>query len=91
MNRNHIENIKKTISNLLNIYTSQESVKKKADDVSSKVYELFEKLDCGAFNEQINDSLLNLVNCINANDFKTTNKIIVDLSRNLWDGSNKAW
>ncbi|SBT86487.1 protein transport protein SEC31, putative [Plasmodium malariae] len=91
MSRGNIENIKKTISTLLNAYTAQESIKKKAEDVSVKVHDLFEKLDNGAFNEQINENIINLVNCLNANDFKTTNRIIVDLSRNLWDGSNKAW
>ncbi|CRG94344.1 protein transport protein SEC31, putative [Plasmodium gallinaceum] len=91
MNKNNIDSIKKSINNLLNIYISQEPVKKKAEDVSAKVFDLFEKLDNGSFNEQINDNIINLCNFINANDFKTTNKIIVDLSRNLWDSSNKSW
>ncbi|CRG98709.1 protein transport protein SEC31, putative [Plasmodium relictum] len=91
MSRNNIESIKKSINNLLNIYISQEPIKKKAEDVSAKVYDLYEKLDNGSFNEQINENIINLCNFISANDFKTTNKIIVDLSRNLWDSSNKSW
>ncbi|GAW79468.1 protein transport protein SEC31 [Plasmodium gonderi] len=91
MSRSNIENVKKTINGLLHAYIAQEPVKKKSEDISVKVHELFEKLDNGLFNEQINDSIIHLVNSLNANDFRTTNKIIVDLSRNLWDGSNKSW
>ncbi|SBT31631.1 protein transport protein SEC31 (SEC31) [Plasmodium ovale wallikeri] len=91
MSRSNIENVKKTIGVFLHTYMTQEPVKKKAEDVSAKVYELYEKLDNGAFSEHINENIINLVNYINANDFKTTNKILVDLSRNLWDGTNKSW
>ncbi|SCL97888.1 protein transport protein SEC31, putative [Plasmodium chabaudi chabaudi] len=91
MNRNNIEHIKKVISNLLNAYIAQEPVKKKADDISIKVNELFDKIYNGAFNEQINNILISLANSINDNDFKMANKNLMDISRNLWDGSNKAW
>ncbi|ANQ06535.1 Uncharacterized protein PCOAH_00009280 [Plasmodium coatneyi] len=91
MGRSNIDNVKKTISSFLNGYMSQEPIKKKAEDISIKVHELFDKLDTGSFNEQINDSIINMVNALNANDFRAANKIIVDLSRNLWDGSNKSW
>ncbi|ETB57173.1 hypothetical protein YYC_04992 [Plasmodium yoelii 17X] len=91
MNRTNIENVKKIISNLLNMYTSQEPVKKKADDISIKVHELFDKIDSGAFSEQINTILINFTNSINENDFKTANKNLMEISRNLWDGNNKAW
>lgn len=91
MNRSNIENVKRVISNLLNMYTSQELVKKKADDISVKVHELFDKIDNGAFNEQINTIIINLANSINENDFKTANKNLMEVSRNLWDGNNKAW
>ncbi|EUD66771.1 hypothetical protein C922_02756 [Plasmodium inui San Antonio 1] len=91
MGRSNVDNVKKTISSFLNGYTSQEPMKKKAEDVSVKVHELFDKLDTGSFNQQINDSIVNMVNALNANDFRAANKVIVDLSRNLWDGSNKSW
>ncbi|KJP85294.1 hypothetical protein AK88_05076 [Plasmodium fragile] len=91
MGRHNVDNVKKTISSFLNGYMSQEPIKKKAEDISIKVHELFDKLDTGSFNEQINDNIVNMVNALNANDFRAANKILVDLSRNLWDGSNKSW
>ncbi|KMZ82257.1 hypothetical protein PVIIG_03511 [Plasmodium vivax India VII] len=91
MGRGNVDNVKKTISSFLNGYISQEPMKKKAEDVSIKVHELFDKLDTGSFNEQINESIISMVSALNANDFRAANKVIVDLSRNLWDGSNKSW
>lgn len=91
MSPNNIDMIKQAVTNLLNMYVSQEPIKKKVEDVSMKINDFFEKLDSGAFSQQINEHIINICNYITANDFRTTNKLIVDLSRNLWDNTNKSW
>lgn len=90
MDPNELQYVKGVLTMLLDA-SSQDGNQRKRDDNSKRLEELYTKLAGGNIKQAVQTKLVEMLKCVEAQDYATANRIYQgDLAQSDWD-VNKAW
>lgn len=85
-----LQMMQNTFGMMLQSVAQKDGNNRKRDDIAKRLDDLYNKLQTGTVKTATSQKVIQMVQCINAQDMATAGKIQVDLSTSDWD-QNKNW